>query len=33
MSFDATARQRFATGAEEQFNRLPAVGFFFNAAP
>lgn len=33
MSFDTTARQRVATGAEKQFHRLPAVGFFFNAVP
>ncbi len=28
MSFDTTARQRLATGAEEQFHHLPAAGFF-----
>ena len=28
MSFDATARQRVAPGAEKQSHRLPADGFF-----
>ncbi len=28
MSFDTTARQRVAPGAEEQSHRLPADGFF-----